>query len=305
MKVMKQIFKLGFTMLLMLTLFNCQEEDQEFGDIIAPTNIIIQYDIVGADAANPNGDGSGEVNFNTVADNAISYQYVFNGAISSAPGGVKNYTFSNLGLNTYSITVIAFGRGGVSSSETVEVEVLSLYDAPADLITMLTADSSRTWRIKNEGPGHFGLGDVGGPYNQHYSASPDDKVGVGMYDDRYTFNIDGTFTHVTDTFNDDPTEDISGTVFGREVLINELGGSGGTPNGADIENYLLDDYSAQWAVIAPGGVETIALTGLGFMGYYIGGSHQYVIFARSANEMTLTSIDGNGQFSWGFILIAE
>jgi len=302
---MKEIFKLGFAAILMLTLFNCQEEDQEFGDIIAPTNMIIQYDIVGADATNPNGDGSGVVNFTTVADDAISYQYIFNGAISTAPGGEKNYTFSTLGLNTYTITVVAFGRGGISSSETVQLDVLSTYDAPADLITMLTSDGSRTWRIKNEGPGHFGLGPVAGIFNEYYGASPDDKVGVGMYDDRYTFNIDGTFTHVTDTFNDDPTEDTSGTVFGRKVLINELGGSGGTENGDDIENLIFSDYNAQWAVIAPGGVETIALTGLGFIGYYTGGSHEYIIEMRSENEMSLRTTDGNGQFDWGFILVAE
>ncbi len=126
-----------------------------------------------------------------------------------------------------------------------------------------------------------------------------------MYDDRYIFNIDGTFTHITNALNDDPTVDTSGTVFGREVLIEELGGAGGVPNGADIENYPYDDYTAQWAVIAPGGVETISLTGLGFMGYYIGGDHNYIIELRSENEMSLRATDGNLQFDWGFVLIGE
>ena len=91
-----------------------------------------------------------------------------------------------------------------------------------------------------------------------------------------------------------------------DVLIDELGGvGGGTPNGDDIENYPLSDYSEDWAIIAPGGIETITLTGTGFMGYYIGGSHEYVIYVRSENEMTLRSIDGNDEFDWGFILIGE
>jgi hypothetical protein len=285
---------------------NCQDEDQEFGAIIAPSNMVIDYEIIGADAANPNGNGSGEVIFNAMADDAVSYQYVLNGNISSAPGGEKMYTFATLGLNTYSITVIAFGKGGISTSETIDVDVLSTYDPPADLITMLTGDSERVWRIKNEAPGHFGLGPVGGDFNQFYSAPPDAKEGVGMYDDRYIFNIDGTFTHITNTFNDDPVVNPDGTVFGRNVLIDELGGvGGGTPNGDDIENYPLSDYSEDWAIIAPGGIETITLTGTGFMGYYIGGSHEYVIYVRSENEMTLRSIDGNDEFDWGFILIGE
>lgn len=287
---------------------SCQEDDVEFGDITAPTNIQIAIDIEGADAANPNGNGSGIVNFVATADNAISYQYVYNGSNASAPSGMQTYSFAVLGLNTYSVTVIAFGTGGASSTQTVEVEVLSLYEPPADLITMLTSDSSRTWRIKSETGGHFGLGAVGGDLNGFFAAPAEDKAGVGMYDDRYIFNVDGTFTHITDSTNDDPDIDTSGTVFGREVLIDELNGPApqdAVANGADRENYPYSDYSEQWFLTGPGGVETINLTGIGFLGYYIGGNHKYIIESRSANEMTVRSTDGNGDFDWGFILIAE
>ncbi|WP_296317142.1 glucan endo-1,3-beta-D-glucosidase [Winogradskyella sp. UBA3174] len=285
---------------------SCQEDDAEFGEVNAPTNIQISVDIVGADTANPNGDGSGVVNFIATANNAISYQFVYNGNATIAPSGVKTYSFANLGLNTYSVTVIAFGTGGASSSQTIDIDVISLYEPPVDLITMLTSDSSRTWRVKSEQGGHFGLGAIGGDLNGFFAAGANDKVGVGMYDDRYIFNTDGTFTLVTDGTNDDPVADISGTVFGREVLIDELNGSGvGTADGADILNYPYDDFSEQWFITAPGGVETINLTGLAFFGYYIGGDHTYKIESRTVNEMTLRSTDGNGDFDWGFILIAE
>ena len=291
-------------MFLMVT--SCQEEDLTFGDVVAPSNIQISATIVGADASNPNGDGSGVVNFVTTADNAISYQYVYNGARTPAPSGIKSYSFATLGLTTYTITVIAYGTGGASSSETINIEVLSLYEPPADLITMLTSDSSRTWRIKSETGSHFGLGPVGGEFNLWYQASPEEKAGLGMYDDRYIFNIDGTFTHITDSTNDDGGVNPDGTVFGREVLIDELNGNGaGTANGADIENYPYSDYSTQWFLTAPGGVETLSITGIGFLGYYIGGNHTYKIVSRTANEMSLQSTDGNGDFDWGFKLIAE
>ena len=291
---------------LLLVLTSCQEEDLTFGDVTAPTNLQITAEIVGADSSNPNGDGSGVVNFVATADNAISYQYVYNGARTPAPNGMKSYNFATLGLNTYSVTVIASGTGGASSSKTIDVEVLSLYEPPADLITMLTSDSTRTWRIKSEGGSHFGLGPVGGIFNEFYGASPEEKAGVGMYDDRYIFNIDGTFTHITNGLNDDGGVNTEGTVFGREVLINELSGPGeGTANGADIENYPYSDYTAQWFLTAPGGVETLSLTGIGFLGYYIGGDHTYKIEMRSANEMSVRSTDGNGQFDWGFVLIGE
>src|SRR5690606_39699364 len=62
-----------------------------------------------------------------------------------------------------------------------------------------------------------------------------------------SFNSDGTFTHITDNTNDDPTYNPEGTVFGRENLINELGGiGGGTQQEADILNYPLNDYTENW-----------------------------------------------------------
>lgn len=304
MKNLKYIVYTVVTVLFVLT--SCQEDDIEFGEVTPPSNIQIQANIVGADAANPNGDGSGVVNFIATADNAISYQFVFNNAVSSAPNGMHTYNFATLGLNTYVVTVVAFGTGGASSSKSIEVEVLSLYEPPADLITMLTNDSSRTWRIKNETGGHFGLGPVGGDFNQWYQAGPDEKVGVGMYDDRYVFNVDGSFIHITNNENDDEGDNSDGTVFGRVNLINELNGPGsGNENGADIENYPYSDYSEQWFITAPGGIETLTLTGIGFLGYYIGGDHTYKIEMRSANEMSVRSTDGNGEFDWGFVLIGE
>ena len=292
-------------MVLAILLVGCQDEDQVFGDVTAPSNIVVSIDIVGADADNPFGDGSGVVNFSTTADNALGYAYIFNNNRTQSPSGEASFVFTELGVNIYTVTVIAYGTGGASSSQTFEVEVESTYEPPADLITMLTNDSSRTWRIKAESNGHFGLGPIGGTLNAFFSAPAFDKDGVGMYDDRYIFNVDGSFTHITDSTNDDPDFNPEGTVFGREVLIDELGGpGGGTQNGADIENYPYNDYDQNWFLTGPGGVETLNLTGIGFMGYYVGGNHQYIIEDRGPNEMVVRTTDGNGEFDWGFILIA-
>lgn len=303
MKTLK--YKLMSLCIVLACFTSCQDEDLEIGDIKAPTNIQIEVEKVGADASNPNGDGSGTVNFTATADGATAFHFIIQNQIKLAQGGSVSHDFTVLGENTYAVTVLAFGTGGVSISTTIDVTVLSLYEPPADLLQMLYGDGSRTWRIKSEAPNHFGLGPAGGDPFAYYGAGANDKADVGMYDDRYIFNADGTFTHITDSTNDDPTTDTSGTVFGREVLINELGGSGGTQDGADILNYVYSDYSVQWSLSAPGGVETITLSGLGFIGYYIGGNHKYQIVSRSANEMVISSTDGNGEFEWGFTLTAE
>ncbi|WP_299242672.1 glycoside hydrolase family 16 protein [uncultured Aquimarina sp.] len=299
-------YSLGIFILLAFLFSGCQEDDVSVGEIVAPSNIQVTVDIVGADPNNPNGDGSGTVNFSATADNAITYTYVFNGTAESSPSGNRSYNFSVTGVSTYVVTVIAVGTGGVSSSTTVEVDVLVLYEPPIELITMLT---SGPWRIKSEAPGHFGLGPVGGTEpSGFFAAPPNDKATVGMYDDRYLFNADGTFTHITNSENDDPTEDPSGTVFGRVNLIDELGPHSIDPNGADIENYPLNDYSTSWSVSAPGGIESLNLTGIGFIGYYTGGNHSYELFRfaeQPANELILRTTDGNNEFDWWLIITSE
>jgi hypothetical protein len=57
---------------LLLTLtFSCQQEDFFFGEILTPDNIIVDYQVVGASADSPYGDGSGQVIFTTSADNSL------------------------------------------------------------------------------------------------------------------------------------------------------------------------------------------------------------------------------------------
>ena len=73
------IYKIGLFLSLTLLFSNCQEDDIAIGNIISPSNIQIAVEIVGADGANPNGDGSGTVHFTATADNVISFQYVYNG----------------------------------------------------------------------------------------------------------------------------------------------------------------------------------------------------------------------------------
>lgn len=293
-------FKYFITSLLgLLLVTSCQDDTADVGDLTVPTNLTLTTEIVGLDADNPNGDGSGTVHFKVSADNALAYHFVYNGETRLAPKGEMTYDFAVTGLNIYTVTVIAFGTGGNSTSKSIQLEVLALYEPPADLLDMLVGNDSRTWRIKAEANGHFGLGPVEGSIpTEWYGAGPNEKSGTGMYDDRYIFNKDGTFTHITNSENDDNT----GTVFGRKGLIDELGGAGGTENGDDIENYPLNDYTEQWTLSAPGGKETISLTGTAFMGYYTGGNHKYEIFSRSATEMLLRTTDANEGFDWWFIL---
>ncbi len=304
MKKIKNLYVIVFS--LITVFYGCQENDYSFGEIITPSNIQITAEIVGADANNPNGDGSGAVNFKATADNAVSFKFINEGSEIVALSGETSMIFSKLGLNTYTVTVVASGTAGVSSSKSIQVDVLATYSPPDDLKSKLfgfdpanpTALTSRTWKIQAAKPGHFGLGPVGGSTpTEWYGAGPDEKVGLGIYDDRFIFSSDGTFSHVT-----------NGTVFGRNpYIVDDLGPNvSGNVNGADIENYVFADYTESFFLTAPAGVETINLTGNAFIGYYTGGNHQYQIFDRGvANEMLLRTTDAGAQFDWWFIIVIE
>ncbi|PQJ78713.1 glucan endo-1,3-beta-D-glucosidase [Polaribacter porphyrae] len=291
---------------LITVLYSCQEDEYSFGEIITPSNIQITAEVIGVDSNNPNGDGSGEVKFTVTADNAVSFKFVHDGAEYLALTGEQKIIFSKLGLNTYTVTAVASGTAGVSSSKTIQVDVLATYSPPNDLTAKLfgfdpanpNTPSSKTWKIQSAKPGHFGLGPVGGTTpTEWYGAGIDEKNGVGMYDDRITFSSDGTYSHVT-----------NGDIFGRDPhVINDLGpNTAGTVDGADILNYAYADYSATYSLTAPGGVETINLTGNSFIGYYTGGNHQYEIFGRDTpNEMILRTTDADSTFDWWFIIVAE
>jgi hypothetical protein len=294
MKTIKYILSFAIAL---FTLLSCETEDYQFGEVLAPTNLVINPVLVGKDVKNPFGDGSGIVNFTAKADNAVSYKFILKGEEKITTSGYLSDKFTKTGINKYTITVVATGRGGVSSSKSIQIEVLAIYEPPADVVTILTANSSRTWRIKAEGNNHFGLGPVGGAVQtEWYGAPANAKSNSGMYDDRFTFKSDMSFTHNTGA---------DGTVFGRKVLIEQLNGAGGTPEGDDILQYPYASYSTQYSYSENNTFVTISLSGKGFIGYYTGGNHQYRIFKREANEIVLSTVDGNNGFEWWFVLVPE
>ena len=271
------------------------EEDQfSFGDINAPTNVQISASIAGTSSDNPNGDGSGKVSFSGSADNAITYKFVYNGEETVSPDGKITYTFAKLGLNTYTVTIIAVGKGGTTSSKAINVDVLVTYTPPAALVKLLTTG---TWRIAAEEGAHMGVGPNEAPDPWWWSANPYDKASSGLYDDRYTFNADGTFT-----FDAGPDSELFGKVI---PLERDFGGDRGQVSQAnnEHENYPVtqedvDKISGTWYITAPGGVETLNFTGLGHVGFYIG-SHSLEILDRSnPNEIRLKNYFADENNAW-------
>jgi beta-glucanase (GH16 family) len=89
-----------------------------------PTNLVVTPVIVGATAQNPNGDGSGVVNFTLAATNATSYKITLgNGETKEVTDGSFSYTYSTSGSNTYVLYVSAYNAGQFVST-TFSITVL-------------------------------------------------------------------------------------------------------------------------------------------------------------------------------------
>lgn len=93
---------------------------------VSPSNIQINYVIVGSSTSYPNGDGSGVVNINVSASNATSYKILIGSETLTSTNGSFTYTFKDLGTNSYTIYASAYnGDKYVSTSAS-----LSVYVAP-------------------------------------------------------------------------------------------------------------------------------------------------------------------------------
>ena len=128
-KNMKNIKYIAGYFLLLMTLVSCTEDTYEFGDLIAPANLQVSYEIVGSDV-DPLGDGSGLVNFKITAENVLSYRLVYADQEIEVPGGEIELAFDSEkgmegpnGGQLFQVIAIVYGVGGASSSKVLEIEV--------------------------------------------------------------------------------------------------------------------------------------------------------------------------------------
>jgi len=86
MKNINLLLKTIFTFTV-LVFIGCEKEEYTLGAITAPSAISITAEIVGADADNPNGDGTGVVHFTATGSDVITWKFVENGVERMVPSG--------------------------------------------------------------------------------------------------------------------------------------------------------------------------------------------------------------------------
>jgi hypothetical protein len=300
MKNIKFLTKIIF-MVFAALLVSCEEETYEFGDIIAPSNIEVSVEIIGADASNPYGDGSGKVNFNATADNEISYQYVYNEEIISAPGGNHSFIFGKVGTNIYTITVLAVGTAGATSSKSIDVTVRSDFEDPEakDFLSGGTS-SSKTWYWAADKPGNIGLGpntvQAGGEHtwSQWFTSFAWHEDKLCMYDAEFVFTQSGSGAL---TF-----EQTVGDAYIPGDYASEIGVDGDTCHGTDIvpsitgvKNVSLSPSSSIATMDGEYRGTTLNFSNGGFMSWYVENSTFEII---AITETTLKVRVEEGPRAW-------
>lgn len=288
-------FLIVFLFLGLMTGCSGDSDGDDTDQALAPKNLQVTTEIKGADGQNPAGDGSGEVTFQATAENAVRYTIRYDGNESVMTNGSYTMVFEDPGTNTYDVEIKAFNSASASISKGVSVQVLREYEIPEALLTFLTGNDKKEWRIKSETTGHLGVGPANSRFPEFYEAQPFEKDYTAMYDDRFILKADLGFTHETNSF-----------VYGKaDPLRSDLGSIPEAPNEDDeYENYPLENYSETWSYSESNGRPRIQLSGNGFFGFYVGGDNTYEIIDQDESSMTLKTVgwDNNG---WFLILSSE
>jgi beta-glucanase (GH16 family) len=304
---MKKVLFNIMAVLSLLLFVNCQDDNVEFGSLDAPSNLVVSFDIVGKSATAPNGDGSGKVKFTAKADNAITYKFVYGDGLSElSPSGVTEHGFAIVGVNSYNVTVIANGKGGVTSSTVFEVKVFSNFSDPisTNFLTGGTA-AGKKWYIAANEVAHLGVGPNSTNNDENYfpkwyQAAAFEKASTCFYDGEYTFAlVNGKIEFKQDNK-------------GNTFFQNAYKSVGGGTNGGDDQCLPFNTAGTKIVSLAPS-TSVVSknpnvaskVTGTvmnfsdgGFMGYYAGAT-QYEILSITDNRMTVRFVQANNaELAW-------
>jgi beta-glucanase (GH16 family) len=305
---MKNILKF-VTVIALFFMVSCQEDIYTFGDIDTPSNFVVTAQVLGQNATTaPNGDGSGKVLFTAKADNAISYRYIFgDGTTTNAPSGIFEKRYNQTGLNTFTVTVIATGKGGVAATTTLDVTILSNFEDP-EAVQFLTGGSQKTWYWSASEPGHLGVGPNSTDNTQNYfplwyQAAPWEKAASAesscLYANELVFSKVGNqlkfqLNNQGQTFFNKDFQSVVGGTAGYDFCYNYNAGGLKNVNLGPSESVVMSSPSA--ATRTRGTM--MNFSDGGFMGYYIGQS-SYEILSISETRMVVRAVmGGNPALAW-------
>ncbi len=273
----------------------CREDRPEIGDPPSASEANFSY--------TPSANTPNIINFSSNATGGQVFWDFGNG--TSAEGKEVRGVFPVKG--DYKVKSQVFTRGGsVSSTQSVNIANDDFTLLEDSLLTWLTGGidsvNGKTWVIDSNSTTHFGVGPNPpsslGFTPEFYSATPLEKSGVGLYDDRYTFKLVG--------FGFDMKN--NGDVYLHNTYQNDFAGS--FQNKGDYTAPYPEQLDKSWSLAFDAGADTtLSLSSSPAPGAWLGmytGVNSYKIISISRNHMFLYQLQGNDPtLAWYLRLIPE
>ncbi len=290
---MRNIQNISWMLIGMVLLFSaCKKPSYSFGELVAPTDLKLTATVVGTDAANPDGNGTGNVNIVVTSNGALTYNIDFGDGIKRVvPTGTLTYKYANPGTNDYTITVNAVGTGGSTSTISKRIRVFVAFQIPAPILSALTGTGSKVWVTDRGAPGHFGVGPNDAFSPIWYSAGPDTREACA-YDDEITFSknaLNQVFMNVNN-FGASFSIGASSTFYGFG------GGDNCFPINTGGNKQLIFQDATSTSTPAQSTRIQFTVPGNGIVNFGTGGT-VYEILEITANTMHLRNIGVDGN-SW-------
>ena len=266
---------------LALGLVSCQKDRPEMGNPPSDADAQFTYvasvnnaNIIELTASNPN------------------FQCIWDfGNGTKAQGSFASASYPYAG--TYTITLTVFNKGGSKSSSqqvVISQDDLSLLNNP--IYNMLTGGTSgpgyKTWYVDSLVAGHMGVGpdpvSALGNVPEWWAAGASEKAGCGLYDDRYTFKLNGFKLDMITNGNVYIHNSLSATFPGSYMNLGDYTAP---------FNNLIDE---SWTV-TEGADTTITLSNNSFLGFYTG-VNTYKILSYTDSTLYLQYGHHAGGLNW-------
>lgn len=309
---MKHLKYISIFLSSLFVLTSCQEDEHELGPITPPTNLAIETEIVGADANNQSGDGTGFVSFSVTADAALAYQFNFgDGNSETNSSGITTHRYTQVGINTYTVIISAVGTAGVLSSQSLDIEVYSAFEDPEAETFLAGANEgdSKTWVWDSTAPSYLGLGPVEDDYGNLDFSWPNWWNNIGPNDAEKACMTDNNIFVFTKTANGLTFEQTAGPAFVPGAYASIIGVAGDQCHNEDVattifgvKNVSFLPSSSKAALEGeldgePYRQTSFKLSDGGFMGWYVG-NVEYDIISITANTLHVRCIQEGGGFAW-------
>jgi hypothetical protein len=288
---------LGVFLMLFFVVTSCTQETYSLGDLKAPTNVVINTEIIGQDATNPNGNGTGKVKITVAGVNVLGVKidYDANTAVDwdILTGNSVTKTFDGpTGVNTYRVTVLASGIGGTTTTLTKDITIRYDYTPDASIVTNLTNNASKTWIVDKSVESHFGVDD----WNETratgwwWPAPVDAKVTEApcFYTAKFTFAkvvASGTYTLTVATPDGAFTK--TGASAGGLPGIPASGPEGCYPYAGGTSSFTFGSNSSAIPATFPSTKTSIKLAGVNTFIGYGATQKEYEILSITATSMFL------------------